>query len=344
MPPNQTRNDPRPLPELATWLAWQHQQEQESVAARAAIGLGLLWPILQFSRLDETTPPWLHAVALEIEKNFNASVELGSALVQETLWAVEPTAGEIAPVSVRFPVEVVRDSMRSNGPSAVKHDTKVALLVPEADRTPGQQLMVSTLEADSMSAAKVDSTGAGIRHVMDGGRTAVDQRLRLAEHTPEAPVDQVARKRKQRVIGYARFTDSDPCYFCAMLASRGAVYLSEGSFKASNKKFEGDGVAKVHDHCQCSLRPVFSLDDGLDERAKYFFNMWVDAQKNRRKDETAINAYRRQYVPPPPYVDAPVVDLSAVRGNRRRLVDVGFKESSPQVRFYDRAIEKLASG
>lgn len=48
------------------------------------------------------------------------------------------------------------------------------------------------------------------------------------------------------------------CQFCAMLASRGAVYESEQS--------AGAGGHEYHDHCDCEAVPVFGTDlpDGFD--------------------------------------------------------------------------------
>lgn len=45
--------------------------------------------------------------------------------------------------------------------------------------------------------------------------------------------------------GYRRVTDGKPCAFCAMLASRGPVYMQETAY------FES------HSHCGCSAEPVY---------------------------------------------------------------------------------------
>jgi hypothetical protein len=46
---------------------------------------------------------------------------------------------------------------------------------------------------------------------------------------------------------WARVTEPKPCAFCALLATRGAVYKSEKS-----AEFE------AHDHCRCHAQPVFT--------------------------------------------------------------------------------------
>ena len=80
-----------------------------------------------------------------------------------------------------------------------------------------------------------------VRHVADGGR---------------APLAAEVRTGNRGAVGYARVVDADPCPFCAMLASRGAVYRSD-AFAGSNALFAGDGAFKVHDGCECTLEPVY---------------------------------------------------------------------------------------
>lgn len=59
---------------------------------------------------------------------------------------------------------------------------------------------------------------------------------------------------------YARIpSGAETCVFCAMLASRGAVYLSEES--------AGGGAHDFHDHCDCALASIYDgqpLPDGYD--------------------------------------------------------------------------------
>lgn len=52
----------------------------------------------------------------------------------------------------------------------------------------------------------------------------------------------------KNVEGWARVSDGRPCYFCAMLVSRGPVYS------------EMSGGFEAHDGCGCSVAPVFKSD------------------------------------------------------------------------------------
>lgn len=56
-------------------------------------------------------------------------------------------------------------------------------------------------------------------------------------------------------VGVARVPRDDACGFCTMLASRGAVYLTEDSalFRKSDHE-------KYHDNCRCTAWPVFHPD------------------------------------------------------------------------------------
>ena len=59
--------------------------------------------------------------------------------------------------------------------------------------------------------------------------------------------------------GFARYARPGACYFCALMASRGVVYKSEESAgRRANQRFEGEGTAKFHDHCHCTITPVFA--------------------------------------------------------------------------------------
>lgn len=79
----------------------------------------------------------------------------------------------------------------------------------------------------------------------------------------ESVIDSVRGERVR--TGYLLVTRANPCYFCAMLASRGPIY-SDTSMDESDARFSGIGSAKVHDNCGCSLVRIGPRD--LDE------NVW----------------------------------------------------------------------
>ena len=352
--PTQTRQ-PKALSDLAFWLAVQHQQEQQAIAAKTAAGLSLLWPLLRFDKLDETTPGWLHAVTLQVEPQFRASEQAAFDFVQGTKWAIEPLSDPLKKVDTVFPTRDFQLAMRATGPAAVKRGTKTAFSPPSGNSEPlfrgvppeVQQQNLERLSNDLMAWGKLNSTGAAVSQTLNGGRGEVQQLV---------VIDAQKRFRERKVIGWARFTEDSangPCYFCALLASQGAVYLSANSFARSNSKvrepnkwrtgrrsFVGDGPAKVHDHCKCSLRPVYRNEDAMDDRAKYFLKQWNKSDKAGRDTNEQIKQFRREYKLPPRYDENPAVNLAAVRRNRD-LVSRELGSNSAQSKWWDRQVRKL---
>jgi hypothetical protein len=122
----------------------------------------------------------------------------------------------------------------------------------------------------------VESSGAATRHVLTGGRQSL---LTLVEGDMQA-------------IGWVRVTDGDPCYFCAMLASRGPVY-KRNSFSQSDPRFTGPGTVKVHDHCACTLEAVYSRNSAWPGRAQEFHRLWNQHIRNRYSGAEARRQWRR---------------------------------------------------
>lgn len=134
----------------------------------------------------------------------------------------------------------------------------------------------------------VEASGAAARHVLDGGNRSALQLV-----TDDS-----------RFIGYIRVTDSDPCSFCAMLASRGPVYKTPSSAGPNVRgsrnpraglAFVGEGAWKVHDHCQCTIEPVYSTTTEWPGRAREFQRMWNENIAGRYSGDEALRAWRRFY-------------------------------------------------
>jgi hypothetical protein len=332
-----------PVPLLAAWWANQHAEKQEEIGASVNSGLSLLWPIIQFDDLDKSTPAWLHATTLQIQAGWQESSDAAFEFVQQAQFSVEPDAEPLTKVADSFPAQEIQTAMRVRGPVEVKR--QVARAIPERE---------------AMEAGKKASSGVGSTKATDGGRSQV-----LSQIKAQAP----KRLKAQKAIGYARKTDSNPCYFCAILASQGAVFYSMDAFSQSNSKirevkwssnsdkgtrraFIGDGPAKVHDHCQCTMRPVFSEADKYDERAKYFLEQWNQFGRGSQVNGKWVSPehnFRVNYVPPPPY-STEGLDLSErrkvisdVQINRERLMARGFAADSPNVKFLDDSIKQLSA-
>jgi hypothetical protein len=88
---------------------------------------------------------------------------------------------------------------------------------------------------------------------------AVAGMTRLATQTGRlTTVEAVQADRQARA--WARETRGGCCYFCALMAARGAVYKSEGAAGGdANARFTGEGAFKFHNNCHCVAVPVFGV-------------------------------------------------------------------------------------
>lgn len=166
-------------------------------------------------------------------------------------------------------LDQVRHSLISTGPFALKK----ALAEPDVDR------------AEALANAAEAVGQASQRHVADGGR------LTIIQTAQEDPVS----------LGYVRILNStDPCFFCTMLVSRGPVYKDD-SFDLSDPRFIGPGDAKVHDHCHCTMRAVYSRSTDIPDDVKTYEDMWTAGLKYQAERAkagehiTAAVAYRRVF-------------------------------------------------
>lgn len=151
---------------------------------------------------------------------------------------------------------------------AVDHSTKaVETIRSDEDLTPGKalnQIEDAHSAAGSIGSGTVDALG------MDGGREVINKAIR--------------EDRLVKLV--ARGTSSDPCAFCAMLASRGFVYKSEKT------AYVGDDVEKVHINCHCFPIVRFVRTSQLPEMNAYFQEKWYEVTDGLSGGD-ATRAWRR---------------------------------------------------
>ncbi|MBP2341115.1 hypothetical protein JOF41_007369 [Saccharothrix coeruleofusca] len=243
-------------------LTRQHRQEQLSIRARFLQELLRLFGLLDPARLDATTEPWLTAMVPLLRQHWQRSAAASAAYLALFL---EAETGRPAPEPrlPRFTPERARAAQTSllvTGPVKIRNLTQA-----------GQPL------ASAVRVAQSTVAGAAGRHVLDGGRAVLLD--------PE-PLDRSG-------VRYARVTDPDPCWFCAMMASRGYVYLSEESGgREASDRFAGPGMFKFHDYCGCTLEPTLDPDAPLPEDNARFADLWVTATRGLHTD-AARRAFRR---------------------------------------------------
>ncbi|WP_405944748.1 hypothetical protein [Streptomyces sp. NBC_00932] len=144
------------------------------------------------------------------------------------------------------------------------------------------------------------TAGAADRDALMGGRDLLDQSSRA----------------DRAVIGWARVTDSDPCHFCALLASRGAVYRSQWTARYTGRTGRrartvtrpdgmddwspgrlasweaAQGLDRYHDNCHCTIVPVYSRTDWLPEASRAFRELY-DLSTDGLSGDDARRAFRR---------------------------------------------------
>ena len=198
---------------------------------------------------------WLDAMVPRILREHNLSMTQ-AALFANSLRKLEvPDALEF-----RFEplpgasTEQIRRSLLVVGPEAYK---RKASTIREIDEPPATK---TAMLRDLDKATEVKLSGAVARHTQAGARETIIR---------GSGQDKVA-------LGFVRVTRDKPCYFCALLAGRGlqkGYVYSEDSFDVSDSLFANGkvpGTAKVHDHCQCHLKPVYSKVDDYVSRAEFF--------------------------------------------------------------------------
>jgi hypothetical protein len=118
------------------------------------------------------------------------------------------------------------------------------------------------------------------------GRAAAGVADREALRSGRDLVDQASRG-DRRVRGWARVTDGDPCGFCSMLASRGAIYRSRAS-AGTVEDSRGDNpedLKKYHPMCHCQVVPVYGGEEFLTPEARRLSDQWTEVTRGTTGDE-----------------------------------------------------------
>jgi hypothetical protein len=121
--------------------------------------------------------------------------------------------------------------------------------------------------SSAIADAKARLAAASEKLVLDSGRDTI--------------VNNVQRDRKAN--GWARIPEPGACYFCAMMATRGAVYRSEKS-----------ASFKSHDHCRCHVEPVFTAYEPTAQ-IRGWQQQYTDATRGVYGMKNQQRAFRRAF-------------------------------------------------
>lgn len=182
------------------------------------------------------------------------------------------------------------------------------------------QLAKELHSAGAAVAKKKLASGSSIDEAKDVAAKAVASKVvQQVADGGRAPLLQETDRGSHGCVGYARVVDDDPCPFCAMLASRGAVYRAD-SFADSNGLFSGDGRFKVHPGCGCTLEPIYGgRITGLPPQSKKLMDEWAEIAAGHEDPWGAWRRYKQSGTLP---------------GEERSDVDTS--ESSPSAPQYGR--------
>lgn len=221
----------------------------------AVLALGLWLKTVKPNDLEATTTIWMRKLIQAIFDGRDRSAQSTRIYYTAFRKLEVPEAPRFTiPATPELLVEQVETSLRVTGPIA--YQRRVSRIKELDDLDPRVE---KALMDDAFRASAKTSSAAAVRLVLDGGR-----------HTMrEAAVND------HLALGWARVTQANPCYFCAMLASRGFDY-GKHAFDDSNRLFDGAGKAKVHDSCQCTMEPSFSNKSELPEHSAQWESLWAD--------------------------------------------------------------------
>lgn len=215
-------------------LTEAHRLAQAHLGAQVVAQLAAIFPLLDPEDIDRTVERWLTAATPIIRAGRTTSARLAATYLT-TFRALELgiDAGAFTPVLA----EAVEGS---------RIETSLVVTGPAAIRAGSARLRpLNRL----VSIARAESAAAGMRHVLNGGRETVLQ----------------STQSDSNALGWARATSGRACSFCALLASRGAVYKSDTvDFQA-------------HDHCSCSVEPVYRHDAALPAGAARYSKLYQRA-------------------------------------------------------------------
>lgn len=307
-------------------LTEEHRRAQTALASRTAGQVLDGWQdLIQPRRLEETAPKWLGESLDTITVSRTRSRELAAAYLRlhralNTEATLPPYGPE--PVADVITLGELRQDFadRAEVDPTSEGDDELEVLIEDDYIWPDEErgdldaaartslVITGPVHARQRLAQAERATSAGRLDDADF-LDELDNLMRDAGATAAAAADREvlrggrdllhrASETDRRVVGWARMTDADPCAWCAMLASRGAVYRSRDAAQLKGRAgrdappVDPEDLEKYHNLCHCQIVPIYSRTDWLPEQGKAFRELWDEATE-AHTGRDAINAYRR---------------------------------------------------
>lgn len=228
-------------------LTEAHRLAQARLAAQSVQQLLASWHVLDLKQIDATLERWLLVTVPLVDAQRTKSARLAGNYLK-TFRALElgSTSGFTPTLVEHVAPEAVATSLTVTGPYALR-----------ASLGRGKPF------DDAVDSAAAGMARAGMRQVLGGGRDTINESV----------------KSDKQALGWARATSGNACAFCAMTASRGAVYKSEDA-----AGFE------AHDGCHCEPEPIYRADAALPPGSERYKQLWQEAKVGT---DDPVNAFRR---------------------------------------------------
>lgn len=242
-----------------------------AIKARAVKALMTIWPDLDWVQFEKVWPAWVsYAYRICAENRRGAALLTASYLTVHRL--AEGVPGEVVPVLAdALDQAMFETSLNATARKALMDAAYKASTIDD----PALRRQVLR---EARRSAIDQAAGAFARHALNGGRETTEQTMR----------------RDSRVQGWARVTDGDPCYFCAMLAGRGPVYRSKAA---------AIGASRYHDMCGCTAelvydRHTYRQTGNADEYARLWSEVaagLTGSRDGRYRGNYALQAFRKAF-------------------------------------------------
>lgn len=265
-------------PSASLVLAETYRRTSGTLRAAYLRDMLSLFPLLRVDEhgvVDASVAPWLRLAILLVQRYR----QLDGLLAQQYLTTTRLV--ELGEPGPRVP------------PADMPDEQIVRTFLYTGPRVIDRKLADGLSEPQARAAAMRATSGAGSRLVLDAGRDVVDRTVRADD----------------AAFGWIRVTDGDPCAFCAMLASRGAVDKKGRAVYATREAAGADDDVPVepvdqlvpgeigfttswHDDCGCQVVPIYSATPPLPATNVAAEQLWIAATTGLPNAER-MNAYRR---------------------------------------------------
>lgn len=242
------------MPSQAEQLAGEERRRQALLSAYLAQQIQVLWRGFNTRDVDGAWPA-VRAAIVELINRLRPLSGASAASYYRNARALSAPPGRFTPPAPPdLPREQVTTALDVTGPGSFKRAVA-------AGKTPEQAKKVAVVQV----------TGAAQRLTQDAGRQVVQRSV----------------LRDPGAIGYARVSDGDPCAFCAMLVSRGAVYKSGKS--AGDVRYGG---TLYHDHDGCFAMPIYRGDSEWPGESRELYEQWL---RHASGTPDPLNSWRRHW-------------------------------------------------